>query len=90
MKVGRGTRLASEPHCLNCNVVVDGARCVDGDGSPSPGDVTMCIYCGHVMAFSEGLGMRELTDAEMQEIAGDPRLVAVGKAVGLLKRRTKP
>jgi hypothetical protein len=50
---------------------------VDHRSQPKPGHITVCIGCGHLMAFAEDMRLRNLTDAEMYEIAGDPRLIAV-------------
>lgn len=68
--------------CTNCGKVMDSARVVDKDDvAPTPGDVTICFYCHHLMAFADDMTLRDLTDAEIVEVAGDPRLV---KAVALL------
>lgn len=42
------------------------------------------------MAFAEDLTLRDLTDAEMHEVAGDPRILAVQKARGMAMRKGKP
>ena len=39
------------------------------------------------MAFAEDMRLRNLTDAEMYEIAGDPRLIAVQRARKKQERR---
>ena len=59
---------------------MDRASGVDTQSSPSPGDITLCIRCGHVMAFDEGLRFRQLNDEEIKDVAGDPRIIAVQKA----------
>lgn len=61
---------------------MDGAAVVGDTGEihPSPGDITVCMYCGHLMAFDRKLRFRQLTDAEMIEVAGDERIIAVSKA----------
>jgi hypothetical protein len=32
---------------------------------PKPGDISICLYCGHLMAFDEALKFRELSSEEM-------------------------
>lgn len=74
-----------ESKCLDCGKKFDRAS---GVGSkygrnrlvPRPGDITICIGCGHIMAFADDLTMRALTDAEMVEIAGRPDIIAAQKA----------
>lgn len=61
-----------ETQCVNCGRTLD---CALGEDDPRPGDVTLCIVCGHVQAFGEGLRMRALTAAEVIELAGDEQLL---------------
>jgi hypothetical protein len=66
--------------CLGCGKRMDGATAIDHRKAPAPGNITICIGCGHIMAFGDDMRLRALTDAEMIEIAGDPRVVAVQRA----------
>ena len=50
-----------------------------GEHKPQSGDVTICLYCGHIMAFGKALELRSLTDEEMLEVAGDRRIVLLQK-----------
>jgi hypothetical protein len=64
--------------CLGCGTDLDAANAVAQPldmAMPRPGDFTVCIKCGHVMAFTETLTLREMTDTEMHAIAGDERLL---------------
>jgi len=65
--------------CLACGDQMDSANCVDEniDDAPSPGDITVCLHCGHVMAFDDELKLRELNAQEAYEIAGDKRILAI-------------
>ena len=67
-------KLTSSSVCLNCEKLLDGATAAvpDDAAKPSEGDLTICMYCSHLMAFDENLGLRALTDAEMVKTAGDP------------------
>lgn len=66
--------------CLGCGKKVDDVICVSGKGSPRPGDVTVCLYCGHIMVFVEGGDLRNPTSSEMDKIAGDRRVIALQRA----------
>lgn len=62
--------------CANCNELNDRASTFY-DATPNPGDFSLCAYCGHLMVFADDLTLRNPTDAEMQEMAGDPRIIAL-------------
>lgn len=90
---GRDQKLPGAP-CLNCGDVLDGATALGGGNKPRPGDCTVCIECGHVMAFDAQLGFRELTGDEIKQIAGDWRLLAIqwgrGRVEGVLSGAPPP
>jgi Zn ribbon nucleic-acid-binding protein len=86
MKVGTDNRIPLSA-CPACGHRFDGATCVGADGIPKPGDYTICIKCGHLMAFADDLTLRELTSNEMHDIAGDERVLAVQRVRGMLKRQ---
>lgn len=66
--------------CLNCKAVNNGATCIGHDVAPQPGNIVICIECGHIMAYDNNMQMRKLTDKEMIDIAGDPRILLIQKA----------
>jgi hypothetical protein len=72
--------------CLECGKVVDSATNVENQ-RPSPGMFAICFYCGHVMAFDAALRLRPLTDEEMLEAAGDPRILAIQAGRGIPAKR---
>jgi hypothetical protein len=63
--------------CLKCHTECDR---VSGDGQPRAGDITVCINCGHVMAFTDSLGFRELNRRE-RRFAARNKEIAVAKAL---------
>jgi hypothetical protein len=85
MKIGESRKLPSCP-CPSCGKALDGCSQADGDSTPKPGDITICIYCGHIMAFADDLAFRELNDEEVHAIAGDPRIIRIQKAMKALQR----
>lgn len=93
MKTGPDHRVNPASNCLNCGHKLDAATAVDNDDAdertlvPRPGALTICIACGHLMAFDLDMTMRELTSAEMHEMAGDPRILAIQRARAALARK---
>jgi hypothetical protein len=64
--------------CLQCKAVNDGATSVgEKDETPEPGNIAICSECGHIMAYDDNMQMRELTDKEMLDVAGDPRIITI-------------
>jgi hypothetical protein len=66
--------------CPSCGDILDAATSVEGDARPEPGDLTICFRCGHLMAFGKGLALRELTDTEVVQSAGDRRILKIQQA----------
>ena len=62
-------------YCLKCGKEMSAATNVKGEGGPEVGNVTVCLYCGHVMEFGPGLVLIELRDETIKEIAGDKDLL---------------
>jgi hypothetical protein len=81
----RTTRL-SLSRCLACEAELNAATGC-GDDRPRPNDLTICLTCGHLMAFDRRLRLRPLTDKEMIDVAGDPRLLAVQDVRGRVIKR---
>lgn len=71
--------------CLACSVLVDmGGDLKGNELVPRDGDITICFYCGHIMAYDvmtydDKNSLRELTSEEMHEIAGSPALLHAQK-----------
>jgi hypothetical protein len=87
MKLGENVKIESEPHCLECGVLLDGACVVNNETrKPEPGDVSVCIRCGHLAVFGDDMQLRQLNDAEIREWAGDPVILAIQ----LARARIKP
>ena len=60
--------------CPKCGDILDAAMHAFRDATPEPGDITVCLKCGYVMAFSKKLRLRELTKAERRLTANDPKI----------------
>lgn len=57
--------------CPTCGKTLDAATHPTEDVSPSPGDVTICIGCQDILIFTDELGLRNVTDADIPEIPLD-------------------
>ncbi len=58
--------------CPGCKISLQASDVVVGPPcEPSPGDVSVCLHCGHLGVWDDDLGLREPTDAELVEIAGN-------------------
>jgi hypothetical protein len=68
------TRLADH-HCPNCHTPLSAVTHPTTDATPSDGDYSVCLYCGHLLVI-EGGHVRNPTDIEMREMAGNPDVVA--------------
>ena len=90
MKIGQDLPLPLAK-CTGCGELVNDATSVDKDGAaPGGGDVTICIFCGHVMIYNDDLSMREPTGDEMRELFNDPRIVEASRMrAQVMPKRTK-
>lgn len=63
--------------CPYCSYKMDASTGVfDGKGhSPQPGDYSLCLNCGKVAIFTEGMGIRLPTEKEALEINTDMRIM---------------
>jgi hypothetical protein len=84
MKLGTGHAIVAS-RCLHCGAELTGATAVGADATPNPGDITVCLACGHIMAFTDDLTLRAPTDAEAYEVAGDQRILAIQRARAALE-----
>lgn len=88
MQLGE-SRKSVENTCLNCGKELDGVAQIDNaptEALPEPGDISFCMYCGHIMSFDENVKLRELTSDEMLEVAGDERILAASSARKLVNK----
>jgi hypothetical protein len=75
--------------CLNCGTLLDHALSTKGDHVPQPGDMSICLQCHHLMAFDDNIRLRELTDAELIEVAGHKDLIRAMTALAEFKKWRK-
>jgi hypothetical protein len=59
--------------CPICGHFLDAASSItDPEGTPNPGDVSLCIGCGFRLMFDQQLRLRLPTVAEQRETEGHP------------------
>lgn len=63
--------------CLRCGYEFDTHTPTHGTDIPKPGDLSVCIRCGHLATFTDTLNLRDLTPAEHDEAMTDDNLVRV-------------
>lgn len=61
--------------CTKCGWRINAAGDpADTRAKPKPGDLGVCLECGHVMIYTRGGRLRDLTEHELGEIAADADL----------------
>lgn len=76
--------------CSFCGYVADtAANPFSGVKRPKPGDLIVCMNCGHLTAFGPDMKQRPLTPEEEHYIAGDPRLLALQEVRGEVMKKQK-
>jgi hypothetical protein len=74
--------------CLSCGYRMDAAGpAYERDATPRPGDITMCLACGHLMAFERGMTLRDLTPEEQADAQTDPRILKLLEVHRRMKRQ---
>ncbi len=54
--------------CPTCGVIVTAATHPTEDISPAPGDGTICIVCQDILIFTDELGLRKITEADISRL----------------------
>ena len=64
----QSTKLNVTPVCPICSACLDGAT---GRGTPSTGDLSVCLYCAIPLRFDETLKLRRITKKEFKTFPAD-------------------
>jgi hypothetical protein len=77
--------------CFNCGKPLDRAAGLDTDNQPGPGDVTICLDCGHLMIFDDQLALRQLSPEEQIALASNEDVLFAQhmRAQAFAKRKNK-
>ena len=57
--------------CPNCGRPLNAGATPTNERPPEPGDVAICMDCRHVGIYAEDMHVRNPTDKEVIELAGD-------------------
>jgi hypothetical protein len=68
--------------------LLDVAESRSSEGPFREGDITVCLYCSHVMEWT-GEKFSELSDEAIEDIAGDPEMLEVIKLTEAYRRWNK-
>lgn len=69
---GIGATRVPETPCPHCGVLLSGTTDKSGK-APTPGAYSACVQCAGISMFTEGLGLRAVTDDEMAAMPEDQR-----------------
>ena len=61
-------------NCPVCLKQFDAATSPFGDSAPTPGDLTVCIYCASFLIFEQDLRLRLMTEQEIGELPDEARI----------------
>jgi hypothetical protein len=61
--------LIGEQVCSKCSYKMEATTAAFGDQKPRPGDISMCLNCGHATIFDDRLQLREPTPEERVMLA---------------------
>jgi phage FluMu protein Com len=58
--------------CPSCGTITDSDSVAFGeDAKPSPGDVSICLYCAKLLVFGDDLNLKLPTNKQLEEIKAD-------------------
>lgn len=61
--------------CSKCGYLMDATTHAYGNELPNPGDISMCLSCGHATLFDHDLQQREPTREEALRISLIPEVM---------------
>jgi hypothetical protein len=76
--------------CLSCGNMLDSAAGIDGAITPSAGDLSICLRCGHMAKFVDSNTIRQLTGTELIEVCADPGIARMQRVRAAFMERRGP
>lgn len=61
--------------CTKCRAILSAAISPKSDEVAKPGDLSMCLYCGHLMVFGENRKVRDLSLVEIEKLRSDEKMM---------------
>lgn len=80
-------RHMGESPCLKCGKLLDAANNRDG-ATPTPGALSLCVYCGNIAAFGDDLKLRAIPPEEWESFPDWLRLEIEGARAILVSALT--
>lgn len=75
--------------CPNCKSVLNTCTGVNSDQNPSPGDITICFYCGSVLKFNDDMTLLELTTEDYVTMPKDALFEIIMVQQQIIKKNGK-
>jgi hypothetical protein len=75
--------------CKGCGHKLNAATDVEQKTTPNPGALSICLWCGYLAIFADDMSLRDLTDQEMHEVAGDKRILEIQKRRAQVMKKTR-
>lgn len=79
------TQVPQHP-CLKCGKPLSAATSFE-KAEPRPGDISICVECGNVAAYAEGLSLRPLNWGEWLMLLNDARYGAMMRPIAERKAK---
>jgi hypothetical protein len=85
------TELAPDQVCPHCGHTLELATAASDPGStPSPGDLTICGFCGELLRFDAELRVHELTAEERVVAEAEPGVQDAQAVIRYMQRHENP
>lgn len=75
--------------CLRCESKLDGASGINQAHIPTPGSISICIYCGNIAIFGDDMQLCPMTQEEKLEIEQLPEIRKVKEAIEVTNKVMK-
>jgi hypothetical protein len=73
--------------CPRCAYEVDAASGLTSDDAPSPGDIALCLNCGAINVYLDGLQIRKSSNTEEQAVLRSSQGPMVARARAEIQKR---
>lgn len=73
--------------CTSCGEAMDSAMNAQFgiNNVPSSGDVTVCMYCSHIMIYDDNLILRDPSNDELIDIAANKDILRAVNAIAKIR-----
>jgi hypothetical protein len=75
--------------CPTCGKMLNAAMSVEGNHSPSPGMITVCVYCAEILTYDPAMRLQKPTVKEFLEIQLDSSWPLVERTVRMVKEKAR-